>query len=488
MDKPRVRFAPSPTGSPHIGNIRTAVFDYLYARHTGGTFILRIEDTDRTRFQEGSLQEMMNGLRWIGMQWDEGPEVGGDFGPYFQSERLELYAKYAQQLIDEGRAYHCFCTRERLEQLREQQIVAKQPPGYDKRCRELSTDEQETLRAENPSPVIRFKMKLEGTTEFEDIVRGQVSFRNELEDDFVIIKADGFPTYHFASIIDDHFMQITHVVRGEEWIPSAPKHFQLYEALGWNPPRFVHPPLILDEKGKKLSKRSDTATTFSSYIEAGYIPDAMLNFLATMGWSSGEDRKLFTRAELIEKFSFEGIANHPAIFDLAKLDDLNGEYIRMMPLDDLAYMLKPRLQAAGFVSAEPTADELAYLLAVTGLIQDRMIKLCDAPDLVRFFYTEDTEWDEKGLTKWLAKDITTEILSKVAASLEKVEEWVEPNIDSAVRSIPEEMDIKPMEVIHRVRMAVTHRTWGPGLFELMRVIGKDRCIKRIEETARAHKP
>ena len=336
--KVRTRFAPSPTGSPHIGNIRTAVFDYLYAMHEGGDFILRVEDTDRTRYVESSLGDMMKGLKWMGLNWTEGPDAGGDYGPYFQSERLDIYHKYAQQLIDEGKAYYCFCTKERLEELRAYQTAAKMPPGYDRKCRDLSPEEVEEKLKENPHPVIRFKMKREGVTEFNDVVRGNISFQNELQDDFIAIKADGYPTYHFASIVDDHLMKITHVIRGAEWIASTPKHLQLYEAFGWEPPIWIHPELILDEKGKKLSKRSDTVTAFMSYIEAGYLPEAMLNFMATMGWSSGEDKKLFSKTELIEKFTLEGIVNHPAIFDLPKLNDLNGEYIRMKTSQELTEM------------------------------------------------------------------------------------------------------------------------------------------------------
>jgi len=483
LSKPRLRFAPSPTGSPHIGNIRTAVFDYLYARHTGGTFILRIEDTDRTRYVEGSLEEMMEGLRWIGMQWDEGPDVGGDYGPYFQSQRLELYQKYAKQLVDEGKAYYCYCTRERLEEMRKHQEAAKLPPGYDRRCRDLSDEEQAACKAENQTPVIRFAMKRDGRTEFDDAVRGRVGFENILQDDFVMIKADGFPTYHFASIVDDHLMEITHVIRGEEWLSSAPKHVQLYEAMGWEPPIWVHPPLILDVTGKKLSKRSETQTTFSYYKEEGYLPDAMLNFLATMGWSSGEDRKLFSRQELIEKFSFEGITNHPAIFDLAKLNDLNGEYLRMMSVQELADTILPRLQAAGYVSDSPTADERRYLLEVTALIQDRMVILKEAPDVASYFFTDDFEYDEKGAKKHLAKDTTPALLNAVADKLQAAPDWSLESIDSAVREAGAGMGMEGGKVIHPVRMAITGRTWGPGLFELMRVIGKDRCITRLRKAA-----
>lgn len=479
----RLRFAPSPTGSPHIGNIRTAVFDYLFARHTGGTFILRVEDTDRARFQAGSLEEMMAGLRWMGMQWDEGPEVGGDFGPYFQSERLHFYQKFSQQLLAEGKAYHCYCSKERLEEMRALQMSSKLPPGYDRRCRDLSDEDKKKLSGEVESPVIRFKMKREGVTEFEDVVRGKVSFRNELEDDFIIIKADGFPTYHFASVVDDYLMQITHVIRGEEWVSSSPKHLQLYEAFGWNPPIWVHPALILDEKGKKLAKRSDTSTRFMDYIKLGYLPDAMLNFMATMGWSSGEDKKLFSRKELIEKFSLEGIVSHPAVFDLAKLNDLNGEYIRMMSVEELMNEILPYLKEAGFLSDNPSESDLDYLRKVTALIQDRIVTLKDAAHAVAFFYKDKLEYEEKGAAKWFTKESTPSILLEISENLKALESWDISGIESSVRGVSEKRGIKPLEVIHPTRMAITGRTWGPGLFELMLVVGKDKCIDRLKFAA-----
>lgn len=478
--KVRTRFAPSPTGSPHIGNIRTAVFDYLFARHSGGDFILRVEDTDRNRYVENSLSDMMIGLKWMGMDWNEGPEVSGDFGPYFQSQRLDIYNKYAEQLLREGKAYYCFCTKERLSQLREEQTAAKLSHGYDRCCRDLSLEEIEEKRKENPYPVIRFKMKRDGVTDFNDVVRGTVSFQNELEDDFVIIKADGFPTYHFASIVDDHHMQITHVIRGEEWISSAPKHIQLYDAFGWEPPIWVHPPLILDEKGKKLSKRSDTATAFMSYIEEGYLPEAMLNFLATMGWSSGEDKKIFTKDELIEKFSLEGIVNHPAIFDILKLRDINGEYIRMKSIEELAETLLPYMQKVGFVSSDYNDDEKSYLLEVTKLIQDRIVTLAEAPYLASFFYEDVKEYEEKGL-KHFRKENFKDIANNIKNNLIGISNWTLENIEVAVRGVADDMSIKPAEVIHPTRMAVTGRTWGPGLFELMFVIGQDSCVRRFQQ-------
>lgn len=459
------------------------MFDYLYARHTGGTFILRIEDTDRARYVEGSLEEIMSGLRWLGMQWDEGPEVGGDYGPYFQSERLQHYQDCAKQLVDEGKAYYCYCTRERLDDLRNGQEAAKQGTGYDRRCRDLTPAQREELAGQNPNPVIRFKMKSEGRTEFDDAVRGRVGFENSLQDDFVAIKADGFPTYHFASVVDDHLMEITHVIRGDEWLSSAPKHLQLYEAFGWTPPVWVHPPLILDTSGKKLSKRSGVSTAVADYITQGYLPDAMLNFLATMGWSSGEDRKLYTRDELIEKFTLEGITNHPAVFDVARLNDLQGEYVRMMSVEQLAEMVLPYMQSAGFVSEYPSDEERAYLLKVTALIQERLVLLNEAPERTSFFYLDDFDYEEKGARKHLAKDTTPALLKSVVDSLSVLSDWNTDSVEAAVREAGARVGIEGGGVIHPVRMAITGRTFGPGLFELMEVIGKDRCILRLRRAA-----
>jgi len=485
LTKPRLRFAPSPTGSPHVGNIRTAVFDYLYCKHTGGTLILRIEDTDRERYVEGSLEEIMMSLRWMGIEWDEGPDVGGDYGPYFQSQRLDLYRKYAEELIEKGRAYRCYCTRQRLENLRKEQEAAKQPLGYDRHCRYLTPEQQDHLLIHNPSPVIRFAMKLEGKTEFDDVVRGRLSFDNALQDDFVIIKSDGFPTYNFANVVDDHLMEITHVIRGEEFISSTPKHVQMYEAFGWTPPVWVSVPLILDEQRRKLSKRSDTQTRFVSYIEDGYLPEAMLNFLATMGWSSGEDRKLYSREELIEKFTLEGISTSAAVFDLPRLNDLQGEYVRRMSVEELAERIVPFLRKAGYVGNPPSSDEIDYLRRVTALIRERLVLLKDAPDMVSYFYRDDFEYEEKGARKYLAKDTTPALLNAVVERLSHADPWTVETIEQAVREAGASLGMQGGQVIHPVRMAVTGRTFGPGLFDLMEVIGRDRCTARLRRAAGA---
>ena len=466
-----------------MGGVRTAVFNYLYCEHTGGTFILRIEDTDRERYVEGSLEEIMMSLRWTGIEWDEGPEAGGDYGPYFQSERLDIYRKHAQELIEKGRAYYCYCTRERIEELRKDQEADKRPLGYDRHCRDLSPDQQAHLERHNPLPVIRFAMKLDGKTEFDDAVRGRVTFENALQDDLVIIKSDGFPTYNFANVVDDHLMEITHVVRGEEFISSTPKHVQMYEAFGWTPPVWVSVPLILDTERRKLAKRSDTQTRFTSYIEDGYLPDAMLNFLATMGWSSGEDRKLYSREELIAKFSFEGISTSAAVFDLPKLNDLQGEYVRMMSVEDLAERILPFVQAAGYVGKPPSGEDMGYLRRVTALVRERLVLLKDAPGLVSYFYRDDFDYDEKGARKYLSKDTTPALLNAVIERLQPAEPWSVESIESAVREAGTSLGMEGGEVIHPVRMAITGRTFGPGLFDLMEVIGRERCVVRLRRAA-----
>jgi len=419
----------------------------------------------------------------MGMDWDEGPEVGGDYGPYFQSQRLDIYKKYAQELMDKGRAYKCYCTKERLEELRKYQASNKLPIGYDRRCRDLSSAERARLERECPEPVIRFAMNLEGTTEFDDLVRGHLSFDNAVQDDFVIIKSDGYPTYNFANVVDDHLMRITHVIRGEEFISSTPKHVQMYEAFGWTPPIWVSVPLILDEQRRKLSKRSDTQTRFVSYIEDGYLPDAMLNFLATMGWSSGEDKKVYTREELIEKFSLEGISASAAVFDLARLNDIQGEHVRLLSVDDLANRLVPYLQKVGYISSSPTNQELEYLKRIVPLIQPRLTLLKDAPYMVAYFYQDDFEYEEKGAKKYLALENTPALLEAVADKLEPLQQWECETIEQAVRSAGASLGLEGGKVTHPVRMAVTGRTAGPGLFELMQVIGKERCVMRLRRAA-----
>jgi glutamyl-tRNA synthetase len=344
----RVRFAPSPTGYLHIGGARTALYNWLLARHYGGKFILRIEDTDRNRYVPDALTDIMASLRWLGMDWDEGPEAGGDYGPYLQSERLELYQKYAEQLISEGKAYRCFCTAERLDQLRKEQEAAKQSSGYDRHCLNLTAEERRELESSGARSVVRFKIP-PGRTLVYDQLRGELDFDNKTIDDFVLLKSDGFPTYHLANIIDDHLMKITHVMRGDEWLVSTPRHILLYQAFGWEPPKFAHLPIFLAPGGGKLSKRHG-ATSVKEYRDKGYLPEAVINFLLLLGWNPGTDQEMFSLEEAAKSFTLERINVSPVAFSTEKLDWFNGVYIRSLSTDDLAKRCLPYLQQAGLLA------------------------------------------------------------------------------------------------------------------------------------------
>lgn len=425
----------------------------------------------------------MRDLKWAGLQWDEGPDIGGPYGPYTQSERLENYQKYAQQLIDQGLVYKCYCTSERLGEMRKQQEAEKRPTGYDRRCRNLSAEERAKLDAEGMPFVVRFAMPESGTTTFKDLVRGEVSFDNSLQDDFVMLKSDGFPTYHFASVVDDHLMQITHVLRGEEWISSAPKHVQLYKALGWEQPVWVHPPLILGSDRSKLSKRHGSVN-FSTYIEEGYLPEAMINYLALLGWSPAEDRDLYDIGELVEKFTLEGIINHPAIFDAQKLLWMNGQYIRKKSVKELTDLVLPYLKKAGLAPESLSDAEMDYMSKVVSLIQDRLRVLSEAPELAEFFLVDELNYEPKALDKWIKKPETPAILEKVADKVETLDDWSIENIETAVREAGVEAGAEGGKVIHPVRAASTGRTVGPGLFETLELLGKDRVVTRLKKAAK----
>ena len=328
MTKPiRTRFAPSPTGFPHVGNIRTALFAWLFARHNGGRFIVRIEDTDAARRVEGAVEAIQDSLKWLGLEWDEGPGVGGDFGPYFQSQRLGLYRQAAERLVAKGDAYYCYCSPQRLAGMRAEQVKRKQPPGYDRLCRCLSGEERAKREAEGITPVIRFRVPLDGFTQFQDLIWGEVKFEHSVLDDMVLLKSDGYPTYHLANVVDDHLMEISHVLRAEEWISSTPRHILLYQALGCEPPQFAHLPMLLGRDRAKLSKRHGTVSV-AEYREQGYLPEAMLNFLALLGWSLDDRTESLSRKELIDNFSLERVSRTAAIFNPDKMEWMNGVYIR----------------------------------------------------------------------------------------------------------------------------------------------------------------
>jgi glutamyl-tRNA synthetase len=430
----------------------------------------------------GSLEEIQYDLRWLGMQWDEGPEVGGDHGPYFQSERLDIYEKYSRQLIDSGHAYYCYCSPERLEEMRKQQQAEGRPTGYDRHCRYLSEQDKAEAEAGGGPRVTRFAMPESGTTSYHDFIRGELSFENSLQDDFVMIKSDGFPTYNFASVIDDHTMEISHVIRGEEYISSMPKYVHLYAALGWEEPVWVQVPLILGTDRSKLSKRHG-AVNFGSYIDEGYLPEALINYLALLGWSAAEDKDLYSVEELIDKFSLEGIVNRPAIFDAQKLLWVNGQYMRMCEIGRLTDLVIPYLSRAGLIPEKPDSVLRGYLLNIVALIQDRLHVLSDAPGQADIFLKDDLDYDEKAARKWLTKPGTSELLNTVAQRLAELSEWNVDAIDEAVRSAGGRHGFEGGAVIHPVRVAATGRTVGPGLFETLELLGRERVVNRLRQTA-----
>ncbi len=481
-DDVRVRFAPSPTGALHIGGVRTALWNWLFARHANGKFILRIEDTDKSREVAGGVQIIIDSLRWYGLDFDEGPGVGGAFGPYVQSERLPMYARYAAQLIQSGEAYYAYDTTEELAAFREERQKRGLPTGYSRRHRHLSDQDRARYEAERAQyRVVRFAVPLEGETTFQDAVYGEITVQNRVLDDQVLLKSDGFPTYQLANVIDDHLMQISHVLRGEDWIPSAPLHVLLYKALGWELPTFVHLPNMLGPDRKKLSKRYFAAGALE-YPSQGYLQEALVNFLALQGWSPKEERELFSRTDLVEKFTLGGILNHSPISDPEKLDWFNGQYLRQMSLSDLAARTLPFLQSAGLVSDSPDSGTLDYIGRVLALEQERMKTLTDAPALADFFLLGDDEYvfDPKAVQKWLVQSGVYDRLRDVQERLMGLDDFSVEAIEAAVRASIETLGVKGGEVIHPLRVAISGRTVGPGLFETIAVLGRERVLRRLD--------
>jgi glutamyl-tRNA synthetase len=474
----RVRFAPSPTGFPHVGNIRTAMFNWLMARHTGGKLILRIEDTDVARRVEGAVTAIMDGLRWLGLDWDEGPDVGGDYGPYYQSQRLELYKKAAERLIEQGDAYYCYCSPQRLEELRAGQVKRKEPPGYDRLCRNLTKDECARKEAEGITPVVRFKTPLEGQTSYNDVIWGNVVVDNSTLDDFVLLKSDGYPTYHLANVVDDHAMKISHVIRAEEWISSTPRHLLLYKAFGFEPPQFVHHPMILGPDRAKLSKRH-SAVSILDYRDMGYLPQTMLNFLALIGWSLDDKTELMSRQELIANFSLERIGKTGAIFNKEKLDWMNGVYIRKLTADEFFEAAQPYLMDDLEVGKALIAEE-DYVRSVLPLVQERAKTLVEVVELARFFFIEELDYQPSLLVgKNMDKAATAKALEAAQERLEPLSKFDNDSLEAVLRPLAPALGLKTGQLFGVLRVAVTGRTAAPPLFDTMAVLGRERCMKRI---------
>ncbi|HET9476352.1 MAG TPA: glutamate--tRNA ligase [Dehalococcoidia bacterium] len=473
----RARYAPSPTGEPHLGNIRTALFDWLLARHHGGKFILRIEDTDQARKVEGGVESQMEALRWLGLDWDEGPDIGGPFAPYTQSERLEIYQSHADQLISSDRAYKCFCSPERLEQVRLAQQARKEPPRYDRHCRDLTSAEREAVEATGVRPVVRFKTPLDGETTALDALRGEVTFQNSTLDDFVLLKSDGYPTYHLAAQVDDHLMEITHVLRGEEWLPSAPRHFLVYQAFGWDPPVFAHLSRVLGPDKAKLSKRHGAHAALD-YRDQGYLPDAVINFMALLGWSLDDHTEIIDRETLIRHFDLDRVLPNPAVFNAEKLVWMNGMYIREMSADALCDAARPYLER----DLGRTVDR-DLLLRIIPLVQERIKVLSDITAMADFFFTGGhLEYDTETLLgkKYAGQQhAANQALSRVIAAIDEVEPWTHEALEAAVRPLAEELGVKAGELFGLVRVAVTGKTATPPLFETMEILGRQTTLQRL---------
>ena len=464
MEMPvRVRFAPSPTGYPHLGNVRTALFNWLFARHTGGAFILRIEDTDQARKVEGAVEVILESLQWLGMDWDE--------GPVYQSHRLDMYREYGEKLVSEGKAYYCYCSSERLDAMRQEQIRLKQPPGYDRHCRDLGHGKTGSPAA----PVIRFKSPLEGKTVITDLIRGEVVFENSTLDDFVLLKSDGYPTYHLANIVDDHDMKISHVMRAEEWLSSTPRHVLLYAAFGWQPPRFAHLPMILGPDKSKLSKRHG-ATSINEYRDSGYLPEAMINFLSLLGWSLDDKTEIMTCEQIIKNFTIERVSKTAAVFNLAKLEWMNGVYIRNLSPQEFSVRCLPFVRRA---LPDAVIDE-GYMQRIAPLVQERAKVLSEVPALVDFFFSDKLDYNSLLLCGKLDKGQAAEILTRSIHALEDIREWRAGDMEAGIRPLAEGLGLKAGPFFGVLRVAVTGRAASPPLFETMEVLGRERCMARLK--------
>ena len=462
----RVRLAPSPTGSPHVGMVRTAIYNWLFARGHGGTFIVRIEDTDQGRLVEGSVEEMLESLRWLGIEWDEGPDVGGPNAPYHQSERLEDYHRIAEGLIEGGAAYRCDCSPERLD------AVRKEHGGYDRLCRDRRI-------ADGPGPtVVRFAMPPDGRTVLDDLIRGKVMFENGLVDDFVMIKSDGFPTYHLASVVDDRSMGISHVFRGEEWLSSAPRHLKLYEALGWEPPLFAHLPQILAPDRSKLSKRHG-AVSVREYREMGYLPGAMVNFLALLGWSLDDRTEVMSSEELTRVFSLERVSKSGAMFDAKKLEWMNGHYIRQMGPTDLADALLDHWREFPAEGIAPP-PERGQVVRIVPLVRERLKTLRDAAPLVGFFFQDEVEYETTELVqRKMDAAGTREALARAHDALAGLDSFDEASIEAALRELAGELGMKVGQLLGSIRVATTGLRVAPPLFGTLEVLGRERSLAAI---------
>ena len=479
----RVRYAPSPTGEPHIGNIRTALFNWLFARHHGGRFVVRIEDTDQGRLVPGAVEAILDGLRWMGIAWDEGPEVAGPYGPYLQSQRLDIYARYAAQLLEQGDAYRCWCSREQLQQFRQQNPHSNSPARDSCRCRTQGRPATAAgiTDADEDEGVIRFAMPTTGISEVRDLIRGEVEWRNELQDDFIIIKSDGFPTYHLAVVADDHLMRISHIMRAEEWLPSTPRHLQLYRALGLEPPYFAHLPMITGADRAKLSKRHG-ATAIGEYREQGYLPEALRNFMVLLGWSLDGSSEVLPLSSIIENFTLDRITKSAAVFDQDKLLWMNGVYIRELPPEKLAARMKPFVERRLPYEKLPVNEE--YLGRIALLLQERIKRLDETPEMAAYFFQEPEPYDPALLVqKGMDVGSTAAALAAAGAALQDYAAFDRQGLEVLLTAAGEELGLSRRQFFGMLRVAATGRTATPPLFEMLETLGRERTLHRLQTAA-----
>ena len=479
----RVRYAPSPTGLQHIGGIRTALYNYFFARSQGGKFILRVEDTDRERYSDESLEDLYSTLDWLGIKWDEGPVVGGPCGPYIQSERFDIYKQYAQQLVKEGKAYYCYCSAERLEALRKEQTESKSEyQGYDRHCANLTDEERAEYERQGIKPVIRFRVPTEGKTTFHDILMGDISRRNrDISPDPIILKSDGFPTYHLANVIDDHLMGITHIMRAQEWIPSGPLHVLLYQAFGWEIPQYCHLPMVMGKDRQKLSKRHGS-TAVRDFRAKGYLPEAIINYVALVGWSLDGSTEFFTREELEKCFTLSGIHKSPAIFDYKKLDWFNGQYIRACSDERLVSLIVPYLQEAGFIHDPMTEEESAKVAALVKPAKERMKVLSDIVPLSAFIFRDEPVTDK---SVYIAKGSDEEKTVKALSEGSRIlisglkEGKAQAQIEEELAALSTALEIKVNGVFQPIRVAITNSAVSLPLFDSIELLGLDEAERRL---------
>ncbi len=487
LEKVRVRFAPSPTGPFHIGGARSALFNYLFARKHGGQVVLRIEDTDRERSSKDSEADIMKSLKWLGIEWDEGPDVGGDFGPYRQMERLDIYHKYVEQLFEKGYAYYCYCTEEELEAERQDLMAKGEMIRYTGKCRDLTQEDREGLEAEGRKAVVRFRVPDDETIDINDLVRGEVSFESSGMGDFVIIKSDGIPTYNFAVVVDDLEMEITHVIRAEEHLPNTPRQVLIWQALGAHLPEFAHVSLILGEDYSKMSKRHG-ATSINQYMEQGYLPEALVNFLALLGWAPEGEEEVLSMEELIAAFDLDRVSKSPAVFDMEKLQWLNGVYIRNSDLERITALALPYYQAAGYARPEPTSEEYATFTMVTGAITKYLNCLSEVPQYAAVFFEKEFAFESDEAKELLRDEQVAQVMEALESKLEALGTLTPENTKKVFKEITKELGLKGNKVYMPIRIALTGAMHGPELNDIIAVLGleevKRRIARSLEEVTR----